>query len=545
MSTYKLNCAGWLALTLLWAGVPDLLPRAGAEELAIQTVYQTSNGVVLTWQGATGMTFAVETADYLDAAEPFAPYAAEIVSGSPTAACTNPLPPNPILFYRVVDAAFTNPLGRVVVLSDLHLSPMASAPIVTQLLAGAVADWDLILQADTNGYFTPDATGKSVVNPRLFNSALDNARAACPAPDAVLLLGDFEYYDFKEHYRHVTGDEDEENWRTLLLKQYEYVLMKTARAFPGAPLYPCLGNNDTFSNDYEIAAGDDFFRRTAGLFYEYGLSHILPRAEFEATYTNAGHYAAPFRAGEIIALESVFFSVNHPGGLGNGSNQLAYLESRLNACETQNRPVWILSHIPPGISAFDTWAHWRTGGVQQVATNWREDFLDPFAAVVARHRGTIGNIFCGHYHLRAWQLANDPADSNVTAAIQIMDGLLYNHGDNPGFSVLTYDRRTLQLRREAMYGLAYDDYLRVTGPAVWDVIFNTERGLRLANLGAERLLDAWTDMAAAGSAGYEYYRDEYNCGRPPYVINATNWPVYHGEMRWINPAQFLHNVAPP
>ncbi len=343
----------------------------------------------------------------------------------------------------------------------------------------------------------------------------------------------------------ITGDLSESNWQQFLLKMFDYILMKTAESFPNTPIYFCLGNNDTFTNDFNMAIGDEFLAQTAPLFYLYGLTGVVSFTDFAASYTNSGCYGAPFGRGAIVVLESIFMSPSYPGDLTAGSNQLAYLSGQLAACEAAGRPVWILMHIPPGVYAAGTWNLWKTGGVDQVGTNWRPDFQNPFNDIVTRYRDTIGGILCGHYHLRTWQIANDPATSNATAAIHIMGGLLDNHGDNPAFTVLTYERATLRILRETTYALSKPQYAGKTGPAIWDVRFSMDRGYGLPDLSAASLLTAWSNMAVVGSSGYNYFCAEYTTGLTPYTPNATNWPVYHGEIRWINPEQFKANVPAP
>ncbi|MFH0880611.1 MAG: metallophosphoesterase [Lentisphaerota bacterium] len=541
MPAHGANCA-WLATQTPGAAVLSESPPLGLTDMTL-----SEDHLSLTWQGESNMTLAIETADGLDPLGMFAPYRTGLISSQELNACTLPRSPDASCFYRVVEdpSGVTNPAGRVVVFSDLHMSPFASASITTGLLEAAVSEWDGILSSDTNGYCSVDATGKRTCNPLLWQSALANGQAACPSPDAVLLLGDFEYYDYKHYYQQITGDASEANWKQLLGKQYEYILAKTAQAFPGIPIYPCLGNNDTYTNDYEIAVGDEFLRDTAPLFHEAGLTGVVSYADFAATFTNAGCYSAPFGQGQIVAVESVFLSSLYASDTAPGSNQLAYLSDRLAACEAQGRPAWVLSHIPPGINAYDTWSHWQTGDVSYVGTNWREDFLNPFNKIVAQYQDTIGSILSGHYHLRAWQMANDPATSNATDAIHIMGAMLDNHGNNPAFTVLIYNRQTLEILREATYALPKPVYSHKTGPATWSTIYNMNRGYQLPDLAAGSLLTAWSNMAAAGSAGFDFFRAQYNCGLAPYVQDATNWPVYRGELRWINPEQFLDNVPLP
>jgi len=514
--------------------------------LLVREMRKAGNASEIVWQGASNSTFGIESAERLTTADAFVPSITNIAATGLLGLHNQPASPDGALFYRLRDAsAPANRLGRVIMLSDFHMSPFANAAITESLRTSAISEWDDLLAAATNGYFTKDATGQSVTTPMLFNSALTNAWAACPQPDGILMGGDFPYYDFGLYYQQVTGDSDPAHWKQLLIKTIGYSLLKINQTWPGAPVYFCMGNNDTYLADYDITVGDAFYADTAASLYDAGLGGLMNYSDFTATFTNAGNYTAPFGTGNVIALQSLYVSANYPRGMAEGSNQLAYLQERLADCDAQGKPAWLLFHIPPGVNAYDTWSHWRTGDTHTVCTDWHADYLQPFCEIVARYSNTVAGIFCGHSHLRNWALINDPSTSNAVAAAQIANGLLFNHGNNPAFSVFTYDRATLALRREYSYSLDYNAWKGRTGSAVWDLRYSESQGYDLADLSPSSLLTAWNNMAVAGSAGYGYYSAEYTGGRTPYAPTTTNWPVYHGALRWILPEQFIENVTSP
>ncbi len=505
------------------------------------------DGFQVEWAADTNRVYTVESAEWLAPYPTFAPLITGLMATGATASCTIPLPPDPSVFYRVADAAaYTNPLGRALIISDMHLSPFLSSAVATQLWQVDVAEWDSFFAAATNGYFTADATTKAVTTPRLLDSALTNAWAACPNPDAVILPGDFPYYDLTNFYRHITGDTSADHGRALLLKTVDYVLLKVRQYFPATPIYFSLGNNDTYLTDYDITEGDAFFTDTAPLFHA-GLSNApgYDYAAFVATYTNQGLYRVPFGRGEIISLETTFLSANYLRGTAGASNQLVYLETQLAACAAAGRPAWILAHIPPGVDAYDTWSHWRTGQTEYAATDWTPGFPRRFMEILATYSGTVASVFSGHSHTRYWYLANDPATSNVTAVIHVANGILYNHGNNPGFTVVTYDRTTLAPQRELTYSLDYTTWRGRTGPAPWFTRYSANLGCGVRDLSAASLLAAWINMANPAGALGSYYGAEYDGGRTPAVINSTNWPVYYNALRWVLPEQFLENVPAP
>jgi hypothetical protein len=128
-------------------------------------------------------------------------------------------------------------------------------------------------------------------------------------------------------------------------------------------------------------------------FYDGAFTNLLTRDAFVSTFTNSGAYTAPFGTGDVISLQTLYFSINYPNGMEAGSNQLAYLEERLQAAESAGRPVWILLHIPPGIDPYATWTQWAGGNTNVVVTDWVEGFIAPFCSLVSTYSNTIAGLF--------------------------------------------------------------------------------------------------------------------------------------------------------
>ena len=518
-----------------------------ASDLRVQDIQVSHDGVQLVWEGTPGGIYTIESAEYLAPYDTFAPLLENIPATGILTTNNFPLGPDPYRYFRVMEqGSDANRLGKVVLMSDFHMSPFLNRATTEALVTNDISLWDGLFATTTNGFFTRDATGDRTTTPLLFNSALSNARAACPHPDAIIVPGDFPYYNFISLYTNITQTSDVQQGKDLLVKTIKYSLMKIRQAFPNAPVYFALGNNDTFLGDYDIAtSGDEFYTRTAEVFYDGPFTNVLDYAAFTATYTNTGNYSAPFGRGGIITLQSLYFSINYPRSLDAGSNQLTCLEAELQKSAATNRHVWLLFHIPPGINAYATWSHWQTNDTNYVATDWHPEFLTSFCAIVSRYTNTISGIFCGHYHNRGWQLLSDPVNSNAVATVQISNGLLFNHGNNPGITILTYDRNTLALVSENTYSLDYTTwYGSLDSAAPWSIRYSQNQGGRIPDLGPSSLLSAWTAMRATTSDGFRSYNNEYSGGRTPLLCTASNWPVYYNTIRWTTPQQFLDNARP-
>ena len=527
-------CVTLLSETVLFASGP-----------LVRDIRVSHDSVELVWEGSPGSVYTIESAEYLAPRAAFAPLVENIPAIGILTTNSVPLGPDFWRYFRVLEQGGSpNRFGKVVLISDFHLSPFLNRATTEALVTNDITLWDGLFSTTTNGFFTPDATGSKTTTPLLFNSALNNARGTCPHPDAVIFPGDFPYHGFISWYTNITQTSDVQTGKALLIKTIAYCLMKIRQSFPAAPVYFALGNNDTFGADYDMAAtGDEFYAETAPLLYDGPLTNVLSYAAFAATYTNSGNYTAPFGRGDIITLQSTYFSANYPRGLAPGTNQLAYLEAQLQKSAAANRPVWLLLHIPPGVNPMATWGYWKSNATDTVTTDWDSGFLAPFCAIVARYTNTISGVFCGHYHLRDWRLISDPVNSNAIATVQTATGLLFDHGNNPGFTILTYDRNTLGLVNESTYSLDYATwYGSLDSAASWSVRYNQNQGYNIPDLAPSNLLSAWTAMRATNTGGFSYYNNEYIGGRTPLICTASNWPVYYNTIRWTIPQQFLDNA---
>ncbi len=248
-----------------------------ADVFSVREIRLSQAGVELAWEATTGNVFTIESAGYLAPYDTFAPLVENITATGSFTTNNFPCGPDASRYYRVIEqGGATNRLGKVVLISDFHLSPFLDRATTEALVTNNVSLWDGYFAATTNGYFTPDATHIKTASPLLLNSALANARAACPNPDAILVPGDFPDYIFIASYTNIAKNSDVQKGKELFVKTTQYALMKIRQSFPNAPVYFALGNVDTYSIDSDMApSGDDYFTNTAPVFYEGPFTNLI------------------------------------------------------------------------------------------------------------------------------------------------------------------------------------------------------------------------------------------------------------------------------
>jgi len=108
-------------------------------------------------------------------------------------------------------------------------------------------------------------------------------------------------------------------------------------------------------------------------------------------------------------------------------HQFAWLRSRLESAAEQNRTVWIVGHVPPGIETYGYSELWEPAYVEKYLDIVQDPVLGP----------TVAAQFFGHVHKEEFRiLPNAPPGAGpiiLTSAISPV------YGNNPQFRYFEYD----------------------------------------------------------------------------------------------------------
>ena len=250
--------------------------------------------------------------------------------------------------------------GSFLVLSDIHFDPF-DAPLFERLNQGKVEQWAEILAASAN---QGQKLGRDATI-ALVRSALDDAARRAPAPDFILCPGDFLAHEWQETFDRLAPGvraREPDVFRQFTMKAVGLLVAELRQRFPGVPILPALGNEDSFCKDYGLEPGGEFLRDFAQVWGPLLHFPADQQQAFERTFARGGYYEVPLPrtpGHRLVVLNSVFFSTEYfdacqqPHQQPSGE-QLAWLAQRLRAAEQANQRVWLLMHIPPGIDVYDT-----------------------------------------------------------------------------------------------------------------------------------------------------------------------------------------------
>jgi sphingomyelin phosphodiesterase acid-like 3 len=417
------------------------------------------------------------------------------------------------------------PLGTGVVLSltDLHFDPFYDLTLFPALVRSAPAEWTRIFEGSQiagYGQYGEDS------NYNLFVSALRYAALAAPRAEMILLAGDWLAHGFVETYYEYAGNRDPRGLVEFIDKTIVFVTQRIREQFPDIPIYPALGNEDSYCGDYQLQPGGEFLRRTADTWKVLFDNGNNQRA-FMRTFPTGGYYAvsAPGTTKHrVVVLNTVFFSAGYRNQCGNpkddpGGDEIRWLTEQLKDAAAKEEKVWLLYHIPPGIDAFSTA---EATSRDTVVSFWQAGYLQSFVTLLDQYRDTIVFTLAGHSHMDDFRLARD-IGTGRSSFLVVTPAISPIFGNNPGLHVLTYDRTTFSILDYATHQL---DLAGVGPSKQWKEEYRFSRAYRLFPVTGNTLETLFRSLQkeAQTRAMYMDYYDVSNTASP--VITKETWPVY-------------------
>jgi len=246
----------------------------------------------------------------------------------------------------------------------------------------------------------------------------------------------------------------------------------------GIPLLYMPGNNDSLAGDYfsfTDRAGRTPLSLAGGEHYP-AVNAATPCGSapctVSASHPELGFYSVrPIDGLRVIALNTIilgrkYYEVDGTSQLDAGNQQMAWLAAELEDAEGKEK-VLIAMHIPPGNDAYavshgktETWMWARhPDGEGDQPREHMEHWLDRFLGLVSGHRDTVIGVAYGHTHMDELRRLHDREGEVMEVAISA-PGITTNHGNNPGFKVVSYDGESKEL-------LDFVTYYTERGNSTW------------------------------------------------------------------------------
>lgn len=277
-------------------------------------------------------------------------------------------------------------------------------------------------------------------------------------PAFAMILGDFLAHDFREKYIDYSGDKSTEGFQKFVKKTFQFLTFEISQAFPNIDVYPVVGNNDTYSGDYQLVPRGKFFQDLTEI-WSILIKDKENRESFKHEFPVAGYYQMtlpiPFaqKKQKAIILDTVLFS-KHNYNLQvkeAAFKQLNWLANHLQNAAEHHENLFLAYHIPSGIDPYATFFKAKLGDIQEF---WKPSYNTQFANELQNYPYVITGIFCGHIHSDTFQ--NLTLRKFGDFPVIVTPSISPIFGNEPAFKIFSFDTKTLKLKSIDRYTFNLD-----------------------------------------------------------------------------------------
>lgn len=336
--------------------------------------------------------------------------------------------------------------GTFAVISDIHFNPFDPPAVAATLARSAPSDWPATLATIKDQAMS--RIGEDTNHALLASTLATFARVAANV-DFAIVPGDFLTHQFNAKTAAALGGSTASPAvAEMTVKTTLFVADALARALRGKPAFIALGNEDSSCGDYRIEPGGAYLAATREAVRRLvGAERLEP--DFAETWAVGGYYAARHPSvhnGLIIVLNDVMWSHLYQNSCGSNGlvaadAMMRWLRDRLVRQRAVGGKVWMVHHIPWGIDAYSTLGAQAQSCVAKVVPFLKEPFASELQTLLTEYGDVIQASFSGHTHFDDYRLLID-GRGTVIGLNKLSPAVSPAYGQNPGFQIFTYDRRT-------------------------------------------------------------------------------------------------------
>lgn len=358
------------------------------------------------------------------------------------------------------DVAEATEHPTMLLISDLHFNPFHDPKKVKELSDAPAKDWEAIFARGDSATQAVDFEAlrtacklRGIDTPySLFSSAMkaihrDAARAAF-----ITVTGDMLAHSFECMYEKTQQDPKSGKYSEFTAKTMEYEMLQLRHAAPDALLYFAIGNNDSDCGDYRLDLDEPWF----GLLGKVAAANLGKTWDSAAaqSFAHGGYYnvkmPAPMQNTRMISVNDMYLAGGYKtcSGVADpeaGKSQVEWLKAQLNDARAHHEHVWIMAHIPIGISPYATF-------LQQIRKmnlckpeGMPNTYLptDLLTETLSKNADVIKLALFGHTHVDEFKLV-EGADGR-SFPLKITPALTVIGGNLPSFTVADIDIENAQI----------------------------------------------------------------------------------------------------
>jgi sphingomyelin phosphodiesterase acid-like 3 len=343
--------------------------------------------------------------------------------------------------------------------SDIHFNPFHDPGKVKRLAAAPASEWESILASADTPTQPQDFKALSVAcNLRgidtphsLFASAIRAIHRDATGASFITVSGDLLAHRFDCMFSKTMLGSTAEQYTVFTAKTIEYEVLQLRQTNPGARFYLSLGNNDSSCSDYHLDPGMEWFALLARVTRDGVGSTWDPAAtrSFEQGAYYSVEMAPPMERTRLIVVNDTFLAGGYRSCKAErdpepGKKQMAWLQEQLDQARQHHERVWIMGHIPPGVSANATMRKQKTAMDLCTAAGEPAPFMpsDLLRDSILRNADVIKLGIFGHTHVDELRLLSGK-DGDVP--VKNVPSITPIGGNYPSFTVARVNPQTAQL----------------------------------------------------------------------------------------------------
>ncbi|MGD8777521.1 MAG: metallophosphoesterase [Ignavibacteria bacterium] len=351
-----------------------------------------------------------------------------------------------VLLFALSSSAFSQ-TGTFIAISDIHFDPFHNGVSVDTLVNSPYQNWDKIFHDLGNNEFNAYWYDSDY---KLFTSLLKEVSAKSTKPDFIIYTGDFIVHHFLDTLYSLTNNYSSYASNSFIHKTFGFITSKINRYYPHIPIFFTLGNNDSYTGDYNSVWDGAFLHQTSGVLFDNFIKNPELKKAFLKTYPINGCYSIRFpntKDQRLISINTNFLSPKSNEN-AHGKNVLDWLETELKSARSKNENVWLILHILPGIDVFDTMAPINPGDSLYSALLFMTDNYNGRLVNMIKNYGDVISVcFGGHIHMDDFRLfkENPAVKEPASVFLHVTPSVSPIFGNNPAFQIFTYDKTTFEL----------------------------------------------------------------------------------------------------
>ena len=256
--------------------------------------------------------------------------------------------------------------------------------------------------------------------------------------------------NFEAQFSSREGNSPSRNMRSFFAKTQAYLATVFLEQFPGTPIVPVLGNEDSPCGNYMSHPGDSFFGEFAN---SWKLNFASSKDAAQFANFGYGKLVVPADEGmgplAVLALNDDYWTSRYQNRCGSKADrpdvqELQWLSRTLAESGSTHQPVWILTHTPMGVDLPKFSRDPVAACAQQNIPMMYQDPLNSiFIAKLSAHAETIRAVLAGHTHMSEFRVSSDLSESFSPQVLAPALTPIFNN--NPSFEVLSVNPETFAL----------------------------------------------------------------------------------------------------